>query len=87
MALKNEGPIVAHLERSVVKIEKARLTGPQTDINVNGSLALDTQSPLNFSVDAQTNLALLRDFSREIYSSGSVMVNTTVRGTFADPTA
>jgi len=48
MALKNEGPIVAHLERSVVKIEKARLTGPQTDINVNGSLALDTQSPLNF---------------------------------------
>ena len=82
--LQNQGPLSASLDHQVVRIDSAHLTGPQTDVQAKGTLSLRDQS-LNLTLNANANLALLQDFDRDISSSGSVVVDTTVRGTLNDP--
>lgn len=85
--LKNQGPMVAHLDRSVVRVENARLTGQATDIAIDGTAGLNKNSALNLTVNAQTDLSLLKDFLENVYSAGNVVVNSTIRGTLSDPRA
>ena len=53
-------------------------------MQAKGTLSLRDQS-LDLTLNANANLALLQDFDRDISSSGSVVLATTVRGTFDDP--
>ncbi len=86
LSLQNAGPIVMAMKNQVVTVQSAHMTGPSTDINVTGSVALnDTQAPLNLQVNAKTDLKILEDFDRDIYSAGSVDVQAAVRGTFNQP--
>jgi translocation and assembly module TamB len=84
VTLQNQGPISATLDRQAIRIDSMRLTGPETDVQAKGSLSLRDQS-LDLTLNANANLVLLQNFDRDISSSGSVMVATTVRGTFDDP--
>ena len=85
LTLENQGPIVAQLSGSTVQVQNARLTGRNTDIALKGTVALDARSPLNFTVNANTDLTLLQELDRDIYSDGSVALDATVRGAFAQP--
>ena len=85
VALQNQGPIAARLENSSIQIESFHLTGRNTDIALKGSLAFDRQSPLDFTVAANTDLALLKDFNRDIYSGGTVVLDGAIRGALAHP--
>lgn len=85
VALQNQGPIVAHLERSVIRVESARITGKSTDISIGGTVALDKSDPLDLTMSAHTDLSVLKDFSQDIYSSGSVDLSSSVRGTLSQP--
>ena len=84
VALTNEGPIEAALDRGVVRIQSAHLVGPQTDIQVAGEATLATQA-MNLRVNAQANLAVLQSFDRDLYSSGELGLSATVRGTASAP--
>jgi translocation and assembly module TamB len=84
VTLQNQGPISATLDRQTIRIDSAHLTGPQTDVQAKGTLSLQDKS-LDLTLNANANLALLQDFDRDILSSGSVVLATTVRGTFDDP--
>ena len=53
-------------------------------MQAKGTLSLQDQS-LDLTLNANANLALLQDFDRDISSSGSVTLATTVRGTLDDP--
>src|SRR5260370_18957581 len=84
VTLQNQGPISASLDRQMVRIDSAHLTGPQTDIQAKGIVSLKDQS-MDLTLNANANLALLQDFDRDITSSGNLVVATTVRGTVNDP--
>jgi translocation and assembly module TamB len=84
VTLQNQGPISVTLDRQSIRIDGAHLTGPETDVQAKATLSLRDQS-LDLTLNANANLALLRDFDRDVTSSGSVALATTVRGTFSDP--
>ncbi len=83
---QNQGPIVLTLNRSVVKIDSLHVRGPQTAIDASGTVNLANDAdPLQVSVNATGDLGVLQNVSRSFYSSGTISLNTVVRGTFADP--
>jgi translocation and assembly module TamB len=84
ITIANQGALVAALDRGVVRIQNAHLAGPQTDLQLTGSASI-TGGPLNLGVNANTDLAVLQSFDRQIYSSGKLLVAATVRGTMAQP--
>jgi translocation and assembly module TamB len=84
VTLQNKGPVELTVNRQSVRIESAHLTGPDTDIEASGSASLEAQS-FDLKVNANANLALLQNFSRDITSSGSAVLTTSVRGTVHEP--
>jgi translocation and assembly module TamB len=83
---QNQGPIVLTLNRSVVKIDSLHIRGPQTGIDASGTVDLaNDAAPLQVAVNATGDLGVLQNVSRSFYSSGTISLNTMVRGTFADP--
>ncbi len=83
--LQNQNPIVVELVRNLVTIRSAHLTGRSTDISAGGTASLVPTEPLNLKLNASTDLALLQDLDRDIYSSGNVIVQMDVRGTMKQP--
>jgi translocation and assembly module TamB len=84
VTLQNKGPVSLTLYHDLVRIESAHLTGPDTDIEASGSASLKAQS-FDLKLSANANLALLQKFDRDITSSGSAILATTVRGTVREP--
>ena len=80
VAIRNEGPIVASLDRGIVRIDSAHLVGPQTDISAKGTVSLLQTQRVELDLAANTNIGLLQNFSRDVYSSGSVVLAASVRG-------
>jgi translocation and assembly module TamB len=86
MEFQNQGPMVVTLDRSVVRMDSLHIRGPQTAMDVSGSINLaNNAAPLDVTVNATGDLGVLQNVSRSFYSSGTVAVNAMVRGTFADP--
>jgi len=88
LALRNEGPIEAQLDRSVLTIRTARLLGPRgTDIGISGTVGFAEKNPLNLTIKAGADLGLLQDIDHDFYSSGAISMDTSIRGSFASPLA
>ena len=85
VTLHNEGPIVATLNKSVVKVDQAHIVGPRTDIKIAGGADLNQKSPLNLTVAASTNLGILQDMVRGIYSDGEITLDAALHGTMSQP--
>ena len=85
VAIQNAGPIVMALNHQTVNVQSAHLAGPSTDIKLTGSVALNNAKPLNLQLTASTDLGLLQDFDRDIYSNGAIALNTSVRGAYSNP--
>ena len=84
--LRNQGPIVLSLNRSVVRVDQLRISGPETSLTASGAINLkNSRSPMELSVTGNTDLSLLQDANRKFYSSGSVSLDAKLRGTFAQP--
>ncbi len=84
VTVQNQGPVALTLDHGVARIESLHLTGPQTDIQAQGSVSLAAQT-IQASLNAHTDLGLLQSFDRDLLSSGQITVNATARGTFANP--
>jgi len=85
LTLHNPEPIVVNMERNVVKIESARLVGRATDLSLSGTINLQQKNALDLRVNGRLDLASLRDFTQDIYGSGSIETGVTIRGPFAQP--
>lgn len=85
MTIQNQGPVVIALDQSVIRVQSAHLVGPQTDINITGTAPIRGTAPMNLSVNANANLGVIQELSRDIYSSGAVVLQAAVRGTMAKP--
>src|SRR5262249_40590911 len=84
IVIQNEGPITATLDRGMVRITSLHLTGPQTDVQAGGTASVQAQT-LNLTLNANTNLGVLQNFSQDVSASGDVVLAATVRGTTAKP--
>ncbi|MEO8658935.1 MAG: translocation/assembly module TamB domain-containing protein [Bryobacteraceae bacterium] len=85
VAIRNEGPVVAVLENSVLRIRSARFVGPNTTIQLAGFAPLRGPKPMDMNVSANADLGVVQQVSRSIYSSGTVALGATIRGTMAQP--
>ena len=85
ITIHNEGPIAATLDRGAVRIDSARMVGPEMDANLTGSLSIVGDRKMDLNLSAKTNLGLLQNFSQDIYSSGNIALGATVRGTVSKP--
>ena len=83
--LTNATPLRAIADRSQIRIENARFQGPETDLTLDGTVALSAQAPLNLRMQGNANLAIARTFSKDLTSSGSLTVNATLRGDWKTP--
>lgn len=80
----NQGPISLALDRGVLNIQSAHLTGPGTDIQATGTASIPTQA-MNVNVSANADLGVLPNFDRDVYSSGKVVLTAIVHGTAQQP--
>lgn len=85
LALKNAAPIRATLARSVIRVDSAHFQAPSTDFDLTGTINLKDAMPLNLRAQGKLNLALAETFSRDLTSTGELLINATVRGTFTSP--
>ncbi|HEY7307204.1 MAG TPA: translocation/assembly module TamB domain-containing protein [Bryobacteraceae bacterium] len=84
--LRNQGPIIVSLSRSVVRVDQLRISGPDTSLAASGAINLkNNRSPLGLTVAGDADLRLLQDVNRKFYSSGALSLNATLRGSFAHP--
>jgi translocation and assembly module TamB len=81
----NNGPLVVTMANSVITVESVRLAGRSSDFGVTGKLLFDRKSALDLRVSGRVDLAILRDFSHDLNSSGTLTADATVRGPLDAP--
>jgi translocation and assembly module TamB len=83
--LHNSGTIVAALDRGVVTVQSANITGPLARLSVSGSVPVSGPGSMNLRADGNIQLKLLEAFSQNIFSDGAVVLKASATGTAAKP--
>ena len=83
--LRNNGPIRFVVSGQVLKVQRFRLTGDGTDLNLEGNVTFDQPSPLDLHAEGHADLALLSAVSSAFHSSGGVTFDVHARGSFERP--
>jgi translocation-and-assembly-module (TAM) inner membrane subunit TamB-like protein len=82
--LKNDGPIRLALADDVARIERLKLVGEGTTLELAGEARL-SEDRLRVRALGDANLGLLQGFFRDIRSSGSASVQAEVTGSSKEP--
>jgi len=83
--VQNDGPVLLVYRKNEVRIEKAHLHGPNTDVRVSGSARFDGNRPLHFAVAGAMNLRFLRGFVPNLNAQGEMTANVSIEGTLSNP--
>jgi translocation and assembly module TamB len=78
-------PLVVQFSPRQITFERTRFTGPGSNVELGGTLALAEGGTQNLSVNGDLNLSVLKGISPDLFLSGGARFNVTVRGTYADP--
>lgn len=79
VVISNQGPVRFTLDRGLVRIQNAHLAGPGADIQASGSGTIAGQN-LNLTVNANSDLSVARNFDRDVYASGKMILAATIHG-------
>jgi hypothetical protein len=82
--LKNDGPISLSLKDDVARIEKLRVVGDGTTLELVGDARL-SEDRMRVRALGDANLSLLQGFFRDIRSSGSAKVQAEITGPMRGP--
>jgi translocation and assembly module TamB len=85
LELHNQGAIVAALDRGVVTVRSAAITGPSTNLTLTGTASMLEPRALNLHVDGNVKLEVLEAIDPDIFSSGVVLLSAAVTGNAAKP--
>lgn len=85
LSFQNQGPVVLEYVNQVVQIKEARFSGRGTDLRGSGFIRLADRSPWDVKLAGDLNLAVLRNFNRDISSAGTATISAGLRGTLNDP--
>jgi len=83
--LQNMDPIRLVYRRNEVRIEQARLKGPNTDFKINGFARFDRDRALHFNLEGGVNLRFVNQFVPDLQAQGPANVNILIEGTQARP--
>ena len=83
--LTNDQNIRIVYRRNEIRIEQARLHGPDTDVQISGSARFDRDRRLDFALSGGVNLRLVAGFVPDLHANGRADANVAVQGTMASP--
>jgi translocation and assembly module TamB len=83
--LTNDQNILLAYRRNEVRIEQARLHGPDTDVQLSGSARFDRDRRLAFALSGGMNLRLIAGLLPDLHANGRADVNVSVQGTMVQP--
>ncbi|MEP7365590.1 MAG: translocation/assembly module TamB domain-containing protein [Acidobacteriota bacterium] len=84
-ALRNDGPLMAFIDKNGVRLTTAHMIGEGTDIQVDGTIGVSGRSPLNLNILGKMNLPALSMVEPDLIASGQAQVDVQVRGEFERP--
>jgi translocation and assembly module TamB len=84
-SLQNAGPITIAVDKAVARIQNFRLTGPDMNLALSGTAALQGKQALDLHANGNINLEVAQAFDPTIFAAGSVQLNAAVQGTMAQP--
>jgi autotransporter translocation and assembly factor TamB len=82
--LRNEGPIELALDQNVVRIDRLRLVGDGTRLDVAGGVQLGDER-ISIEATGDANLGILQGFFRNLRSSGGARVVAKIAGPLREP--
>ncbi len=85
LSVRNDGPIHVTLANNKVTVDSARLVAQDSNFSITGSATISPAQNVDLRLNGNINLAIIHLFSNDIVSSGAVLVNAGVRGTFSNP--
>jgi translocation and assembly module TamB len=85
LQLRNQGPVRATLANSRLRLDNFRLEGPYAHLTLTGSASLSAPSHLAVHASGTLDMEVLEAFNPDVFSSGSVTVDTGITGTLAHP--
>ncbi len=85
LQLRNQGPVRATLANSMLRLDNFRLEGPYAHLTLTGTSSLTSPSRLAVHASGTLDMEVLEAFNPDVFSSGSVTVDTGITGTLAHP--
>ena len=77
---KVRGPLIVAVNHSTAQIQQFRMQGPHASIQTSGAVNFrNRNAPLALKVNANADLGVLQDVSRDFYSSGGVALDAAIR--------
>jgi translocation and assembly module TamB len=83
--LHNSGPVLVTLDRSVVKVQSAKIVGQYSNLSLSGTASIQDPQALDLRADGNIHLELVEAFDPDVFAAGTVLVNAAVQGTAAKP--
>jgi translocation and assembly module TamB len=83
--LESQGGVHATLAGAQVKLDPLHVTGEETDLHVQGSLALKGQQQLDVSANGSINLKLAESLDPDLTASGTTTFQVEAHGPFKNP--
>ncbi|MCZ2151077.1 MAG: translocation/assembly module TamB domain-containing protein [Bryobacterales bacterium] len=85
LTLRNNGPVVFEADEKGLQVVQAQLTGKETNIQLSGNIATSARNAWNIVLKGGLNLGIFQNYVPGLRTSGSAIVNATVRGTLDEP--
>jgi translocation and assembly module TamB len=83
--LRNNGPIRFEISQQTLNIQRFRLIGEGTDLEIGGSAQLSGNQALHLNAEGHADLVLIHSLNPDFNTSGIVAVNLMANGTLQRP--
>jgi len=83
--LASKGPVHATLVEGIARLDPLEITGEDTDLKVNGSLAIQGKQQLDLQANGSVNMRLAATLDPDLISSGITSFQMEAHGPLSDP--
>ena len=84
-AIRNNGPLLAFVDKEGIRLTTAHMVGEGTDVQVSGTVGVRGRSPLNLNILGRMNLPALSILEPDLLATGQAQVDVQIRGGFQQP--
>jgi len=84
--LASKGPVHATLVEGIARLDPLEITGEDTDLKVNGSLAIQGKQQLDVQANGSVNMRLAATLDPDLIASGVTAFQMEAHGPLSDPT-
>jgi translocation and assembly module TamB len=84
--LASKGPVHATLVEGITRLDPLEITGEDTDLKINGSLAIQGKQELDVQANGSVNMRLAATLDPDLIASGITKFQMEAHGPLSDPT-